>query len=201
MSPHQRPQSREVGEPHELPRGVPAVVAAVALSLSVWGATYFLTDIEQAGPGFGDGRTRSALAGPAPEAAGATGEAAPDGTALYTARCAACHQASGMGLPGVFPPLGGSEWVVGPPERMVGIVLHGLSGPLTVAGTAYSGAMPAFQDQLSDAELAAVLSTVRGSFGNTAGPISAATVGAVRAATADQEGPWAGGAAIDAAFP
>lgn len=66
-----------------------------------------------------------------------------------------CHQATGKGLPGVFPPLDGSEWVHGDARTLANILLHGINGEIDVAGTTYKGAMPSFQ-QLGDAELAAV---------------------------------------------
>ena len=85
-----------------------------------------------------------------------------NGKQLFTANCAACHQANGKrGLPGVFPPLDGSR--VGGRRRahaVANILLHGITGEITVMGTTFKGAMPAFA-QLSDAELAAVASYVR----------------------------------------
>ena len=65
-----------------------------------------------------------------------------------------------QGLPGVFPPLDGSEWVNGDARIVANILLHGVSGPIAVKGSNFSGAMPPFA-QLSDAELAAVASHVR----------------------------------------
>src|SRR5690606_5760091 len=66
------------------------------------------------------------------------------GRAAYAQVCANCHMATGMGVPGAFPPLAGSEWVVGSPERLIRIVLHGLEGPIEVAGVQYPGSlMPA----------------------------------------------------------
>ena len=52
----------------------------------------------------------------------------------YGTYCASCHTASGEGQPGKYPPLGNSEWVIGSKERLAAIVLHGLSGPVTVRG-------------------------------------------------------------------
>ena len=61
---------------------------------------------------------------------------AADGGAIYNAYCAACHGDDGKGaVAGVFPPLAGSEWVAGDPERSIQVVLHGLVGPVSVAGT------------------------------------------------------------------
>jgi mono/diheme cytochrome c family protein len=113
-----------------------------------------------------------------------------DGAAVFSNRCAACHQATGQGLPGAFPPLAGSEFVLGEAERVVRIVLHGLSGPVTVKGQAFNGAMPAWADLLSDAEIAAVLTYVRSSWGNGAEAITAQRVAQERAATAGRTAPW-----------
>jgi mono/diheme cytochrome c family protein len=122
----------------------------------------------------------------------------PDGKQVYATTCAACHQATGLGLPGVFPPLAGSEWVTGKQSVAVQIVLHGISGDLTVNGDHYNGMMPAFKDRLSDAEIAAVVSHIRTSFGNTASEVDAATVKVQRAATAAQAQPWNGDAELQA---
>jgi mono/diheme cytochrome c family protein len=56
----------------------------------------------------------------------------------------ACHQATGAGIPGAFPPLAGSEFVNGPADRMVAIILHGMRGPITVAGATYNSLMMAY---------------------------------------------------------
>jgi mono/diheme cytochrome c family protein len=117
-----------------------------------------------------------------------------DGAEIFAARCAACHQAGGTGIPGAFPPLAGSNWVTGPDVTAVKILLHGVHGTLTVNGTAYNGAMPGFASQLSDADIAAVLSYVRSQWGNKAAPVGASLVSAQRAATAARSEPWNGDA-------
>jgi mono/diheme cytochrome c family protein len=124
---------------------------------------------------------------------GAAASAAPvNGQTIFAGTCAACHQASGMGSPGLFPPLAGSEYVTGDAGRMIRIVLKGLSGPVTVHDGQYNGQMPPWQ-QLSDAELAAVISYVRASWGNSAGAVTAADVATERAASAGHAGPWTAG--------
>lgn len=119
--------------------------------------------------------------------------AAVDGHAMYESRCSACHQAAGQGLPGAFPPIAGSEFVLGDPERLVRIVLHGLTGPVTVKGQSFNGAMPAWADVLNDAEIAAVLTYVRSSWGNGAGAVEAEQVAEERAKTASRTTPWTAG--------
>jgi len=94
----------------------------------------------------------------------------------------------------VFPPLAGSNWVNGRDTTVIQIVLHGIQGSLTVNGVKYNGAMPTFGAQLSDAEIAAVLTHVRGDWGNKAGAIGAQQVTAQRAATAQRNEPWQGDA-------
>ncbi|HEV7612678.1 MAG TPA: c-type cytochrome [Steroidobacteraceae bacterium] len=117
-----------------------------------------------------------------------------NGAEVFAARCAACHQSGGTGIPGVFPPLAGSNWVTGPHVAAIRILLHGVQGTLTVNGTAYSGAMPGFASQLSDEEIAAVLSYVRSQWGNQAAPVGAVQVTAERAATTARSEPWNGDA-------
>ena len=133
------------------------------------------------------------LGAPSQGALGGGGAAAVDGASVFSGRCAACHQSTGQGLPGAFPPLAGSEFVLGDGERAVRIVLRGLSGPVTVKGLAFNNAMPAWADQLSDAEIAAVLTYVRSSFGNAAPAVTADVVAAQRAATAGRTAPWTAG--------
>jgi mono/diheme cytochrome c family protein len=93
------------------------------------------------------------------------------GAVLYGKYCANCHQANGMGDGTRNPPLAGSEWVTGDRHRLMQVVIHGLSGPITVKGVGYNEAMPSHA-YLKDPELAAILSYVRQSWGNQAGFIT-----------------------------
>jgi mono/diheme cytochrome c family protein len=127
-----------------------------------------------------------------PKTSGGAAAAGGDGAEIFAVRCAACHQAGGTGIPGAFPPLAGSNWVTGREVTAVRILLRGVQGTLTVNGVAYDGAMPAFESQLSDGEIAAVLSYVRSQWGNKAAPVGAALVAAQRAATAARSEPWNG---------
>ncbi len=106
--------------------------------------------------------------------------------------CAGCHQSEGQGQPGQYPPLAGSEWVVGPPERPIAILLYGLGGPVTVKGATYNGAMPNFGAKLKDDQIANLLTFLRQNpkWGNDAPPVTTEQVAAVRAATAGRTGPW-----------
>jgi mono/diheme cytochrome c family protein len=115
------------------------------------------------------------------------------GSRLYTQNCVVCHQATGQGLPPVFPPLVDSEWVTGSERRLIRILLHGLGGEIVVKGVTYNGIMPAFGPSTlnwSDEDIAAVLSFIRQEWGNAADPVSPETVAAVRAETADRTAAW-----------
>lgn len=111
------------------------------------------------------------------------------GADVYKSTCAACHQATGKGMPGTFPPLAGKSMTgllasAAGRSFVANTVLNGLQGNLTVDGKTYNGIMPA-QKQLSDADLAAVLNYVATSWGNKwpAGqkPYSAAEITKLRA--------------------
>ncbi|MHB8447296.1 MAG: copper-containing nitrite reductase [Rudaea sp.] len=109
------------------------------------------------------------------------GDAMAEGKRVFTQICSACHQGNAMGLPGAFPPLAMSDYLNADPHRAIGIVLHGLSGKITVNSTGYENVMPALGAQLNDAEIANVLTYVLNNFNNQGGTISADQVKAVRA--------------------
>jgi mono/diheme cytochrome c family protein len=117
--------------------------------------------------------------------AAAPAQSAPDGAKIYQ-RCAACHLATGKGVPGAFPPLQSDvRALAGKPEGrryLVLAVARGLAGPLTVEGKTYRGMMPA-QSGLDDESVAAVLTHVTGTIaggGNGVKPFTAAEVKAAR---------------------
>ena len=179
-------QRRENPDPHESNRPIPRIaIAIIALALA-WAVGYIALSHPGNDPALGDSRTLADLAGQK----AATGAA--DGAQIFAAQCAACHQATGLGLPGVFPPLAGSEWVLGKETLATRILLHGISGSLTVKGSSYKGDMPAFGAKLSDAEIAAVLSHIRSNFGNNAGKVDAALVKTARETDQDRKAPWNG---------
>ena len=120
----------------------------------------------------------------------ATRAQAADGKKVYSATCAACHQATGEGAAGTYPPLAGSEYVTGEEGKLARVVLHGLAGEIEVQGETYNGAMPAWGAVLNDADIAAVLTYIRSAWGNKAAPVTAATVAQIRAATASRKTPW-----------
>jgi mono/diheme cytochrome c family protein len=104
------------------------------------------------------------------------------GKAVYDKTCVACHQATGQGAPGQFPPLVGSEWVnEAEPGRVIRIVLQGLQGPITVKGQPFNNAMVPW-NSLSDEDIANVISYVRQNteWGNKASLVTPAQVKAMR---------------------
>jgi len=108
------------------------------------------------------------------------------GKAIYSrdGYCVTCHQADGKGLEAAgFPPIAGSNWMLGSDERIIKIVLKGMYGPIEVNGKKYPGQVPMtpFEGMLKDDEVAAVITYVRNSFGNKAPAITADKVKAVRA--------------------
>jgi mono/diheme cytochrome c family protein len=109
------------------------------------------------------------------------------GKELYESRCANCHQADARGLAGTYPPLIGAQYVVGPPEITVRIVLLGLTGELAVAGQTYRGDMPSWRALMKDEEIAKVISYLREQSGVT--PIDAELVARVRTETAQATSP------------
>lgn len=111
------------------------------------------------------------------------------GARLYGAVCAVCHQPDGRGMHGLAPPLRDSEWVLGPADRPVRIVLHGLSGPIQVGGEKWDLEMSA-QSTLDDASVAAVLTFVRNAWGHRAPAVMPADVLALRKAHAGRKGAW-----------
>ena len=117
------------------------------------------------------------------------------GKRLFNDTCAKCHQPDGQGLPGQYPPLVKSEWVLAPgPARMIRIVLDGLQGPIKVKGVEFNNVMTPWRDALTDQQIAAVLTFVRGQkeWGHAAPPVTPEEVGVIRAKTKDRAllGPW-----------
>jgi len=188
---------RENDDPDEKVQPLPWFFIMLLGAMGMWGAFYIAITPSGEASAYGDQRTVALLRPPVVAAGAST---AINGKQLYGAKCVACHQASGLGVAGVFPPLAGAEWVLGSEKVLVSILLHGVQGELVVKGNTYNGVMPAF-GTLSDEEIAAVLSYIRSDWGNQAAAITAATVKAQREATKDQTTAYAGGAALKALVP
>ncbi len=121
----------------------------------------------------------------------AAAASAQDGGQLFTASCSACHGLDGKGATGgTFPPLAGSPWLLGDGQRAIKIALHGLEGPVNVLGKSFNLAMPPQGAAITDENLAAILTYVRSSWGNSGSAITPAQVKAARAATASRATPW-----------
>jgi mono/diheme cytochrome c family protein len=103
------------------------------------------------------------------------------GKEVYTGNCISCHMENGKGLPGSFPTLVNKEYVGGDKKKLIGIVLNGLEGEITVDGQTYNNVMSAYE-YLSDEQVADVLTYIRNSFGNKYSAFTPAEVKAVREA-------------------
>lgn len=184
---------REPHDPIEGRERVPWFFTAVIAMTLFWGGWY----LGRYGGEFGTGtqlafatRQPGIAAAAADQSSAAISDPVPAGQAVYEKNCQACHQAGGAGMPGVFPPLVGSEWVTGPPATVVRILLHGIQGPLEVAGTTYNGAMPAWDGVLHDEEIAAVATYIRQLEGNAAAAVPPAMVNATRETDRGRTTPW-----------
>jgi mono/diheme cytochrome c family protein len=115
------------------------------------------------------------------------------GAELYQRwQCVTCHQPDGQGLPGLYPPLAGSEYATAAdPAAPIRILLNGIQGPLTVRGARYDGIMPPYGIgvEMSDNQVAAVLTYVRQSWGNRASAITPQDVARERGAPRSVTGP------------
>lgn len=114
----------------------------------------------------------------------AVGEEQSLGAKLFNKNCASCHQTTGKGIPGSIPPLAGSALTnsedVSKPIR---IVLHGFRGAIVRNGVKYNGVMQPWHSVFNDDEVAAILTHVRTSWGNTGGEVKSGDVARVREAT------------------
>ena len=105
------------------------------------------------------------------------------GKRIFVNICAKCHQPDGLGLPGQYPPLVGSEWALAPgPARMIRIVLNGLQGPITVKGMEFNNTMAPLRDTLTDQQIAAAITFVRTQkdWGHGASPVTPEEVADIR---------------------
>ena len=126
-----------------------------------------------------DDQTGTARVHAAETAAGSLDELMAAGKGIYEANCGACHQPNGKGLPGAFPPLADSDFLQGDREDVLAVALFGLSGPITVNGQEYNGVMPSM-GHLKDEDLAAALTYVFNSWGNSLAAVTPSEVAALR---------------------
>jgi len=185
--------TREKWEPTEGMRPLPWLNTVLIGAMLMWGAFYITISPTGVESSYGDRRTLSTLQ--APKSLALASGSAPasakqvDGKQIYSGNCAACHQATGLGLAGVFPPLAASEWVLESPVTLTNLLLHGIQGRMTVKGVSYQGVMPAW-NHLSDAEIAAVASYIRSDWGNKAQLITADDVKKQRELTKARTAPY-----------
>lgn len=116
------------------------------------------------------------------------------GKQYYTtkAACFGCHGGDGKGMPNLGPPLAPSEWVTGDSSRLAKLLLHGMTGPVVVNKVKYTpaAAMPGIKANLSDQEIADVMTYIRNTWGNKAKPVSPSLVKKTRAATSTRNLPF-----------
>lgn len=120
--------------------------------------------------------TASAAAAPAEKMNGAS---ANDGAKIFQTNCSSCHQATGVGIEGTFPPLAGNSVVTGDAKKVIHIVKFGLTGAIDVKGQKFNGMMPPWGEQLSAADMASAITYIRSSWGNKASAVTEAEVKAV----------------------
>ena len=183
------PIMREKNDPRDGHEPIPVWFAGLFGLVTFWGGWYVGTYSADFRGDIYEGQYRIVVAakGDASKAA----DPAALGKKLFAAQgCVACHQATGAGVPGQYPPLANSEWVTGSPAKLSRILISGLQGPVTVAGSTYNGNMPAFGAKLKDDGLAALLTYLRQEWGNKAEPITPEMVAAAREASKDHSAPW-----------
>lgn len=183
---------RELADPGEGYERVPWFLWVTVATMLFWAGWY----IGRRGGTF-DSRTHVEYAevGLTASAAGDTAASGPvdalaEGKRIFGANCVACHQTTGLGVAGAFPPVVGSEWVTGKQSTLVRILLNGLGGPVKVKGVTYNGAMPAWKESLSDADIAYVLTYLRQWSPNAAPAVDAAVVTTLRTQHDARTAPW-----------
>jgi mono/diheme cytochrome c family protein len=187
---HPHPTSEHMHRPSEPRRTSRAVMKTLAFAALAGATVLAAPALAGAQSGAAASKRATASAKPAAKSAAAAKEQLPDGKQVYATTCAACHQATGEGVPGVFPPLAGSEWVTGDEGKLARIILHGVTGPIEVAGETFNGMMPPWGGTMKDADIAAVITYVRSAWGNKAAPVTAAAVASIRAANSSRTTPW-----------
>jgi len=188
-----RPITREPRDPIEGREPVPwffTVVVALALFWGGWYLGRYSGEFGVATHVALRGRDAGTAASVREQTEAAITDPVAAGQRIYANNCASCHQGSGEGIPGAFPPLHGSEWVTGSPETLTRILLHGLQGPVEVAGQSYNGVMPAWRDLLKDEEIAAVVTFLRQLGSNSAPPVDPQLVTTLRTRHADRTTHW-----------
>jgi ubiquinol-cytochrome c reductase cytochrome b subunit len=172
--------------------GVTAVVMLGAIGLSFYGQSNVVDQQLAHGiigqPTLASNASLQVEGGPAGTAGGGTSASssgtgtapgnAAAGAQVYSANCSGCHGATGLGTPGTFPPLAQNPVVTGDPNALIKIVANGLSGSVNVKGQTYNGQMPAWKGNLTNAQIANVVTYLRNAWGNKASTVTEAQVAA-----------------------
>lgn len=107
------------------------------------------------------------------------------GEVVYKKTCLACHQADGLGVPRMNPPLVKTKWILGDKKALAKIVLFGLKGgEIEIDGDEFHNPMPPQDGVLTDQQIADALTYVRNSFGNKASMVTLADMKAARGTAA-----------------
>jgi mono/diheme cytochrome c family protein len=174
----------EGAEPQEAMRPIPVLIIFLFSALTFWGGIYlqrysggYRADV------FDHNWTPSAA-----QVIEKPFDPLVEGAKIYSRNCQQCHQQDGRGVRGVYPTLDASEWVLGEPERIVKILLFGMSGTITVAGETVTGNMPAV-GHLKDKQIAAVLTYIRQAWSNKGDAVPEELVTQIRSETKRTK-PW-----------
>jgi mono/diheme cytochrome c family protein len=184
---------REKAEPKDGYEPISLWLITFSFALIFWGGMYLVT---HSGGFRADVFNSNLVAWDGSGAAKETGPPDPMvvGKRVFTQNCVVCHQTTGLGQAGQFPPLVDSEWVLSRDwhgdNHLVKIVLNGLQGPITVKGESYNNAMTAFGQTLDDDKIAAVLTYIRNEWENQAPPITPEFVAQIRAENEGRTEAW-----------
>ena len=180
----------DAAEPRAARRAVPVWLLILMLLLLYWSMLYF----DQHGGWFSQEvyqpfKSYDELASLQPKGEGIDLQR---GKVVFENICALCHNPDGMGKPNQGPPLAGSEWVMGPPMRLIRIPLFGLNGPIAVHGQQliFPSGMPAMGAALPEDDLAAVLTYMRQAWGNKAPAVTTQQIKAVKDQVGNRSQPF-----------
>lgn len=172
---------REKSEPREGFNRMPAVVAAFIGALGMWCCWYFYeNNFNMDSSVFDIYAAKNKSAGAGVPVVETLEMRVKKGEKLFYQQCATCHQPDGRGMPGTYPPLAGSPFVVGDDARAISIVLVGLTGEIEVLGKKYNNTMADVGRTLKDKQVADILTFVRQAWSNNAGAVSPEKVAEIR---------------------
>ena len=179
---------REKDEPSNGSSPIPIFILFLFSALCFWGGVYLIQ--------FGGGFSKDAYTldyNPHAKVAVVQISLYDRGAKVFKAQCVVCHQETGLGVAGVWPPLAGSEWVTGHQESLARILINGLNGPIEVAGNTFNGTMPAFGPSgfnLKPVDIAGVLTYIRQEWDNGASEVTEATINGYMDQYGSRGTPW-----------